>query len=270
MKNKYTTLFKHYISRGYAQAGKLIQKNKYLFLTLGVLALVVSIILISLPNRSNAISSNEPRAVKASEKLEPTDYESLFTLPKEIIPSVLLDTNLANTFSNIGFIINPEYAIKHNISPAIVATKRRICLDYVARYAKTAQQESDKFGIPASITLAQALLESNAGASKLARENNNHFGIKCFSKTCATGHCTRYTDDSHKDFFRKYNSVWESYRAHSSFLKKPRYQHLFRLKSTDYKGWAKGLSKYGYATDPKYAQKLIRIIEELQLYKFDT
>ena len=130
--------------------------------------------------------------------------------------------------------------------------------------------EMDKYGIPASITLAQGLLESNVGESKLATRNNNHFGMKCFSKSCSKGHCSNFTDDSHKDFFRIYKSAWESFRAHSLLLKQSsRYQPLFQLKSNDYKGWARGLKKAGYATDPKYAEKIINLIEDLDLHQYD-
>jgi flagellum-specific peptidoglycan hydrolase FlgJ len=153
-------------------------------------------------------------------------------------------------------------------------------LAYVKRYHTVAQKEMEKYGIPASIKLAQGLLESNAGESRLAVNNNNHFGIKCFARHCKPGHCSNYTDDSHKDFFRKYNNVWESYRAHSYLLvgngkggsgRKPngRYKSLFKLKKTDYRGWAYGLKKAGYATDPRYPGKLIGIIEDLRLYQYD-
>ena len=141
---------------------------------------------------------------------------------------------------------------------------------YVRRFAHVAMSEMEQFGIPASITLAQGLLESQAGNSPLAKEANNHFGIKCFSKKCKKGHCRNFSDDHHKDFFRKYPSAWESYRAHSLFLQKDRYKHLLALGKTDYKNWAHGLKKAGYATDPKYAQKLIRLIEGLDLSKYDT
>lgn len=143
--------------------------------------------------------------------------------------------------------------------------------DYVNRFAKVAQGEMEKFGIPASIILAQGLLETNAGKSPLASSFNNHFGMKCFSRSCVKGHCNNFADDSHKDFFRIYPTAWESYRAHSQLLKQSkRYESLFQLKPTDYKGWAKGLSKAGYATDKQYAKKLIRLIEELKLYEYDV
>jgi flagellum-specific peptidoglycan hydrolase FlgJ len=141
---------------------------------------------------------------------------------------------------------------------------------YINRFAKVAQAEMVKFGIPASITLAQGLLESKAGASPLATKNNNHFGIKCFSRNCRKGHCRNFEDDSHKDFFRVYASAWESYRAHSQLLKREdRYQALFDYPVHDYKSWAHGLAKAGYATDPNYAKKLIRLIENLGLHRYD-
>lgn len=147
--------------------------------------------------------------------------------------------------------------------------KEKRQLAYVSQYLSIAQKQMRDHGIPASITLAQGLLESNIGKSRLARENNNHFGIKCFSKKCKKGHCTNFSDDSHKDFFMKYGSAEKSYHAHSSLLKKARYKKLFTLQITDYKGWAKGLRKAGYATDPKYADKLIALIENLNLNQYD-
>lgn len=140
---------------------------------------------------------------------------------------------------------------------------------YIKRFAQVAQEERNRYGVPASITLAQGLLESNAGKSPLAQTANNHFGIKCFSQRCYKGHCKNYSDDSHKDFFRVYPNAWESFRAHSLFLKKERYVHLFKLGKKDYRSWARGLSKAGYATDPTYADKLIGMIEKFQLTQYD-
>jgi flagellum-specific peptidoglycan hydrolase FlgJ len=147
--------------------------------------------------------------------------------------------------------------------------KRTKQLAYVKAYHHLANNEMKKRGIPASITLAQGLLESNIGESRLATENNNHFGIKCFSKTCPKGHCSNFNDDHHKDFFRKFKTVEESYAAHSQVLEKDRYRGLFKLASNDYRGWAHGLKKAGYATDPRYGEKLVRIIENLELYQYD-
>ncbi len=141
---------------------------------------------------------------------------------------------------------------------------------YIERFDEVAQAEMEKYGVPASITLAQGLLESQAGKSPLATGHNNHFGIKCFARNCRRGHCRNFSDDSHKDFFRVYRSAWESYRAHSLLLRREeRYQPLFRLAADDYRGWAEGLAKAGYATDPAYAKKLIRLIERHKLYRYD-
>ncbi len=155
------------------------------------------------------------------------------------------------------------------VAPASEAEKTKLQEAYIKRYAAVAQEEMSRYGIPASITLAQGLLESNAGLSPLASSANNHFGIKCFSRHCFKGHCRNYSDDSHKDFFRVYANAWESFRAHSLFLQKPRYQALFRLRKRDYRGWAHGLTKAGYATDPGYGDKLIRMIERFELHRYD-
>ncbi len=139
---------------------------------------------------------------------------------------------------------------------------------YIKRFAPLAIAEMRKFGIPASVILAQGLLESNAGNSSLAQRANNHFGIKCFSRHCKKGHCMNFSDDTHKDFFLKYHNAWSSYRAHSEFLhKSARYRHLF--KSKQYNAWAIGLERAGYATDPKYAEKLIGVIHRYSLNQFD-
>ena len=126
-----------------------------------------------------------------------------------------------------------------------------------------------KYHIPASITLAQGLLESGAGQSTLARKSNNHFGIKCGSDW--DGKSVRYDDDARNECFRAYKHPKQSYEDHSKFLaSRSRYAFLFRLKITDYKGWAKGLKKAGYATDRRYAQRLIDIIELYDLHQYDT
>ena len=176
-------------------------------------------------------------------------------------------SNLANTYSNLTAANKGEAKQE---TKAVKSSKRSKQKAYVKRFSKVAQMEMKKYGIPASITLAQGLLESNVGESKLATRNKNHFGMKCFSRSCTKGHCSNFTDDSHKDFFRIYKSAWESFRAHSLLLKKSsRYQPLFKLKSNDYRGWARGLKKAGYATDPKYAEKIINLIEDLKLNQYD-
>ena len=139
--------------------------------------------------------------------------------------------------------------------------------EYIKLYLSAAKHQERKYNIPVSITLAQGLHESNAGNSRLARNNNNHFGIKCFSKTCTKGHCVNYKDDSLEDFFMNFKSGWACYNYRSKFLHKDRYKHLMKLKKTDYKSWANGLQKAGYATDKNYAKKLIRTIEKYNLHK---
>lgn len=139
---------------------------------------------------------------------------------------------------------------------------------YIERYAKIAVQEMNKYGIPASISLAQGLVESRFGTSKLAVQNNNHFGIKCFSKQCPKGHCSNHNDDHHKDFFRKFKTPWESWRSHSLMLANGRYARL-KKHGRNYRKWANGLEQLGYATDRSYAEKLIGVIERYKLHRFD-
>lgn len=178
------------------------------------------------------------------------------------------DKRTANDFSNLTFILSPGYARRKNVHPDIVEAKIGTCNAYIQQYAPLALQEMREYGIPASITLAQGLLESNAGESRLSRESNNHFGIKCRSK-CRGCTCRNYTDDDIYDMFRVFDAPGESYREHSLLLNSSRYKHLLKLRQTDYKGWAHGLKKAGYATDRRYAEKLIQIIEFLRLHRYD-
>ena len=139
---------------------------------------------------------------------------------------------------------------------------------YISQYAELAVKEMYRSGVPASITLAQGLLESGNGESILAVKGNNHFGIKCHKGW--TGKSMRHDDDKKNECFRVYDSPEESFRDHSDFLRyRDRYSFLFDFRITDYKSWAHGLKKAGYATDPSYPQKLIRIIEEYDLHKYD-
>lgn len=153
---------------------------------------------------------------------------------------------------------------------ADAATQRKIPSyeKYIKTYSALAIEQQKKYKIPASITLAQGLLESGAGQSDLARRSNNHFGIKCHSDW--RGGRVYHDDDLRGECFRKYKRVEDSYEDHSKFLKRSRYDRLFQLKITDYKGWARGLQKCGYATDRAYANKLIKVIEDYELYRYDT
>lgn len=169
---------------------------------------------------------------------------------------------------NLSPLLSPESLRRRGIPEEIIEARLQVCKDYVARHAEVAKAEMKDYGIPASITLAQGLLESDAGESTLARQSNNHFGIKCRSK-CLGCTCRNYSDDDIYDMFRVFESARESFREHSILLTSPRYKHLQKLGITDYKGWAKGLKAAGYATDPKYAEKLIKIIEALDLHQYD-
>lgn len=157
------------------------------------------------------------------------------------------------------------------LSAVLSADAQSLSMDYlryIEQWSPLAVRHQQQYGIPASITLSQGLLESCAGLSRLATEGNNHFGIKCHKDWTGDG---IYADDDEKnECFRKYADASESFEDHARFLKRKRYQPLFQLKETDYAGWAAGLKQCGYATDPSYAAKLVNIIETYELYKYDT
>ncbi len=139
---------------------------------------------------------------------------------------------------------------------------------YIDQYKDIAIEQMKRWGVPASITLAQGILESGAGQSELARRSNNHFGIKCHGWT---GRTTYKDDDACNECFRAYDSPYESFEDHSRFLASgQRYSKLFTLKKTDYKGWARGLKAAGYATNPQYANRLIELIQLYRLYNLDS
>lgn len=151
---------------------------------------------------------------------------------------------------------------------SIIARAQDDCEIYVRKYSDMAVEEMYRSGVPASITLAQGILESGRGKSTLATNANNHFGIKCHKWD---GDKVYHDDDKPQECFRKYDSVAESFKDHSDFLRyHDRYKFLFDLEPTDYKGWAYGLKKAGYATSPTYAEKLISLIERYELFRFDV
>lgn len=154
------------------------------------------------------------------------------------------------------------------IATSKVNVSKNTVEDYINLYSNAAMQSMKTYGIPASIKLAQGILESGSGNGTLCRTANNHFGIKC--KEEWTGETVSHTDDAPNECFRKYRSAMESYNDHSEFLaNRVYYKDLFTLDKSDYAAWAKGLKKAGYATDPRYPQKLIDIIERYKLYEFD-
>lgn len=246
----------------------------------------VSAGVISAVDQHEEKTNDQPKAITVAHKTQKGSPETWWEAIRNEPIDVRTQLNLANPatavsnalteeqqveaakFSNLGFILNPDLAKRKKVDPAVVAAKNQVCYDYLDRYAKTAQEEAKLFNVPASITLAQALLESNAGESNLAAKENNHFGIKCQDK-CVGCRCANYTDDSQFDMFRIFNTPWESFRAHSKLLTGKRYKHLLKLPRTDYRNWAYGLKAAGYATDKQYAEKLINIIEALKLYKYD-
>ncbi|MBL0343602.1 MAG: glucosaminidase domain-containing protein [Bacteroidetes bacterium] len=148
------------------------------------------------------------------------------------------------------------------------APKRTTIPEYITKYKEDAIKDMMKMGVPASITLAQGILESESGNSALAKEANNHFGIKCHKDW--TGETFHQDDDTRDECFRKYNHVLESYDDHGRFLRdRSRYAFLFDYEIQDYKSWARGLKSAGYATNPRYAELLIKLIEEYDLHQFD-
>jgi len=167
-------------------------------------------------------------------------------------------------FFSLSFIF---VLIASSVAQTQPAEERYSRQDYISMYRGFAVKEMLISGVPASITLSQGILESGDGNSTLARKANNHFGIKCHEWTGETFHMD---DDAKGECFRSYKSVFDSYDDHSQFLKnRSRYAGLFQLEKTDYKGWAKGLKDAGYATNPKYPELLIKIIEENSLHQYD-
>jgi len=140
-------------------------------------------------------------------------------------------------------------------------------LSYIEAFKTVAIEEMNTYGIPASITLAQGIIESGSGNSSLAKYANNHFGIKCTSEW--RGKAYYKDDDKNNDCFRVYKDARESYKDHSEFLKRKRYSALFELDKNDYVNWAKGLKQAGYATNPRYPDMLINTIEKYQLHQYD-
>ena len=179
--------------------------------------------------------------------------------PKEIEKTILEDSIIIDTTDPADSVLLEETAVKK--SEREIAVER-----YIKRFTPVALQEQTKYGIPASITLAQGILESGAGKSTMAIKDNNHFGIKCTNR-CLGCRCANYADDDIYDMFRIFETAWESYREHSKILLNDRYKSCF--KSKDYKHWAKELQRCGYATSKRYAKNLINIIETNKLYKLD-
>ena len=154
------------------------------------------------------------------------------------------------------------------VAPDAAAQREMSREEYIATFAPLAIRQQHEYGIPASIKIAQGMIESRYGNSDLSRRSNNHFGIKC--KSNWVGDTVRYDDDARQECFRRYSTIEDSYRDHSEFLRgSTRYERLFQLDPKDYKGWARGLKECGYATNPHYASILIKCIEDYELYLLD-
>jgi flagellum-specific peptidoglycan hydrolase FlgJ len=166
-------------------------------------------------------------------------------------------------------IAKPAEPLKNSekVSTTTSSTIKTPAESYIERFKIIAISEMNSSGIPASITLAQGILESGNGNSRLAKEANNHFGIKCSTEW--KGETILQDDDNKDDCFRVYKSAEESFKDHTEFLKRKRYALLFELDKNDYRGWANGLKTAGYATNPRYAELLISLIERYELNRFD-
>lgn len=198
-----------------------------------ILILVLSVVIVSCGSRKRSARNVDTRIKKIDTRPIPKKKKEAVIKAKEIVKA-----------------------------PVIKSTTH-----YISVYKDIAVSEMKQYGIPASITLAQGILESGSGKGTLAVRANNHFGIKCHDWTGAK---VFHDDDRAQECFRKYRNVNKSFRDHSEFLaKRKRYAKLFQLDKDDYKGWAKELRRAGYATDRKYPQKLISLIERYELYKFD-
>ncbi len=237
-------------------------KNPYALVV--IVLLFTAMISVSL-YRDNKVPFKEIVYVEKIEKkitvLSAAKPKKKVTKPNTITPadrSIEIVPSTTNTVSDI------KPATKSEIDEV----PRSVQKDFLKTYSNISIQEMDRTGIPASITMAQAVIESRFGTSTLARETNNHFGIKCFSKSCKPGHCVNKYDDFHKDFFRTYKTVDESFIEHSNFLMKNTYRKLLKF-GKDYRSWAKGLREYGYATDKQYDKKLIQVIEKYDLTHLD-
>lgn len=161
------------------------------------------------------------------------------------------------------------YVITATILSSNLFAQRISPYEYIHTYCSMAVAEMKRSGIPASVTLAQGILETECGNSDLVKKSNNHFGIKC--KSTWTGESVTHTDDAPNECFRKYNNPADSYKDHSDYLKtSPRYAALFQLAPSDYKGWAYGLKRAGYATNPQYPQIVISNIEKYNLQQYDN
>lgn len=197
--------------------------------------------------------------------------KTVSTVKKPLVKKIVVKSVESSPKTETVVITSTDSKPKTEILEATQKVKvtTEMVLNYIAQFVPTAKSNMQKNGIPASITLAQGILESGAGTGDLSVQANNHFGIKCHKEW--TGESVKHDDDSLQECFRKYEHAEESYRDHSLFLTtRKHYAPLFLLPKNDYKAWAKGLKAAGYATDVKYPDKLITLIEKYQLQQYDA
>lgn len=215
-------------------------------------------------NKNASKSNNEEKTIDLKEKNVIVIDSFAKKMPTQITDNLTLKKVDQDT-------IKPKFPeeIQVLVATSSVKVTREMVLAYIDLYKQIAKDEMVKYKIPSSITLAQGILESGSGTGALSMQANNHFGIKCHENWL--GASVRYDDDEPDECFRKYEHPKKSFEDHSVFLKtRPWYNKLFKLPIDDYKGWAIGLKKAGYATDVKYPEKLIRIIESYNLTQFDN
>ena len=217
-----------------------------------ILFLVFTILIVSCSSKKPVVRTvSKPNTNRTSTKKQPV--KEVVKLKTE---TTVVQSKEANTSEEL-------------VATSKVSTTSDDVKVYIDRFKEVAKHNMKEHGVPASITLAQGVLESGAGKGRLCTIANNHFGIKCH--TGWTGESVSHDDDDAQECFRKYQDPSESYRDHSLFLtSRSRYNGLFKLDKGDYKSWARGLKAAGYATDPKYPDKLIGIIERYQLYEYDN
>lgn len=217
------------------------------------------------------VSCSANHAVVRTTKPDPRNSENPIVqrVRKPIYRPSSLNKSVAITKKDTPTVRNYSNATEVLEATTRVKVTTKMVLDYIEKYKEVAKENMTKTGIPASITMGQAILESGAGTGPLSVQANNHFGIKCHKEW--TGPSIKYTDDEENECFRKYNQPSESFKDHSYFLtSRPRYAELFEFQKDDYKSWAYGLKAAGYATDSKYPDKLIGLIEKYQLGRFDA
>lgn len=220
--------------------------------------LIITLTIVGCSSSSKVrVSKSNKRSAKTISKVVSTKKSD-----KSITGTTNVISNISSSESNSSSSLVLEATSKKTVTNELI-------LQYISDYKYIAQENMTNHKIPASITMAQGILESGSGTGTLAQNANNHFGIKCH--TGWTGESVRHDDDDAQECFRKYKDPAESYRDHSLFLtSRSRYNNLFKLDGTDYKSWAKGLKAAGYATDPKYPDKLIALIERFNLQELDN